>query len=167
MFSGLCGTKSKRYFLHSHWRLELNLELVHLRQAEIPSSSGHTLCVYDNSCPCPHRVSYLPTYSFFPKISGSCPHSSELSLVFYYLVSFGKQPCDCVLIQLGGFEFWLIISGRDVRDKMWQGSRMWPFPLTEDGKRWWLAVCGLGGTERTSVWETWVSLFSAPRPPRR
>lgn len=130
--------------------------------------SRHVLHVYDtlSKCPCARRVCYPPTYYSFPNISGTCPHSSELSLVFHYLVSFGKQPCDCVLIQLGGFEFWLIISSRDVGDKMWQGSRTQPFPLTEDGKRWWLAVCGLGGTERASVWETWVSLFSAPRPPR-
>lgn len=96
----------------------------------------------------------------------TCPQSSELSLVFYCLVTFGKQPCDCVLIQLGGFEIWLIISysSRDVGDKMWRRSRTWPFPLTEDGKRWWLAVCV--GWVGLSEWETWVSLFSAPRPPR-
>lgn len=30
--------------------------------------------------------------------------------VLCYLVTFGKQPCDCVLIQLGTLEIWLIIS---------------------------------------------------------
>lgn len=96
----------------------------------------------------------------------TCPQSSELSLVFYCLVTFGKQPCDCVLIQLGGFEIWLTISysSRDVGDKMWRRSRTWPFPLTEDGKRWWLAVCVWAGRDWVSERPEWASLVLPDLP---